>query len=68
MKIISYISTALFIVGFVSLLLAVNAMEFDTVRFATGSVWAVISLGITSLGALGINKTTREEDLKEWIG
>lgn len=66
MKIISYISTALLIVGFISVLLAVNAIEHNTVRLSTGLIWAAISLTATGLGVVGINKTTREEDY-DWL-
>lgn len=67
-KIFSYIFTLVFSLGFISVLLAVNAIEHNTVRLSTGLIWAAISLTATGLGVVGINKTTREEDLKEWIG
>lgn len=67
-KIFSYIFTLVFSLGFISVLLAVNAIEHNTVRLSTGLIWAAISLTAIGLGVVGINKTTREEDLKEWIG
>ena len=66
-KIFSYIFTLVFSLGFISVLLAVNAIEHNTVQLSTGLIWAAISLGATGLGAWGTNKLTNEEELrKEW--
>jgi hypothetical protein len=66
-KIFSYIFTLVFSLGFISVLLAVNAIEHNTVQLSTGLIWAAISLGATGLGAWGMNKLTNEEELrKEW--
>ncbi len=66
-KIIEHIFALILFTGFVSLLLAVNALECDGVTFRVGISWAAISLGATGLGAWGMNKLTNEEELrKEW--
>ncbi len=66
-KIIEHIFALILFTGFVSLLLAVNAMEHDGVTLLNGTIWAAISLGATGLGAWGMNKLTNEEELrKEW--
>lgn len=66
MKVLSCISGLLFIGSFTSLLLATSAMDQSTIAVGKGVIWAVISLVVMAISAVGINKLERKGNYK-WM-